>query len=78
MGVSPGLTSPWKNSIPSSAGVFGAAELIGLIAGDEREDPPDDFERDICNVGLGRPYACFRPIVEVDKVVVGKKEPRAS
>lgn len=44
--------------MPSSAGVFGTVELKGLMAGGdsvEREDPDDDFERDICSVGLGRP-----------------------
>lgn len=31
MGVSPGATLDWKNSIPSSAGVFGVLESTGLV-----------------------------------------------
>jgi hypothetical protein len=33
MGASPSFTSDWKNSIPSSAGVFGVGRLVEDVGG---------------------------------------------
>jgi hypothetical protein len=52
MGVSPGTTPDWKNSMPSSAGVFGEVAEIGL------EPELDDLEALLLGIeteGFGLP-----------------------
>lgn len=81
MGASPECTVDWKNSIPSSAGVFGVTGDTGVVAD---EPPEEDFELDegcppclffgIIREGLAFPYELLRLAIKLRVDCCGGKE----
>lgn len=63
MGASPGRLIDWKNSIPSSAGVFGVTGVVGLEAGGELEG---DLDLGMRREGLCFCFRCFLGLAIAD------------